>query len=128
MKKTIMYGLSILVGTWLGIQGLHRTAELIMPESLPKIKDVNKDGLPDLVYPAFEKKYRIYLQQKDGNYIPKAFVDAKEKHKLDSIYNARKRRIGSVYQQQKTRLDSVYRARQDSLKKVYENKLEKGVQ
>ncbi len=96
----------MIIGTWLGIQGLKKTAEIILPETFPKIEDVNKDGLPDLIYGPFEKKYQIYLQQKDGTYIPRSIIDAKEKAKLDSIYQVK----------------------QDSLKRVYESKLEKEVE
>ncbi len=62
---------------------------------------INKDSLPDLVYPTGE----TYLQTKEGNFIS---------------YN-------EILQQEKSKLDSIYQAKQDSLKRVYENKLEKEV-
>ena len=115
MKKSpILYGLALLTGTWIGIQGLNKTAEIILPETLPKIEYVNNDSLPDLVYGPFEKKYQIYLQKEDGTYIPKAVVDGREKARKDSIFQIKK-----------TKLDSIYKVKQDSFKRAFENKLEK---
>lgn len=66
-----------------------------------KIKYINDDSMPDLVYETEE----IYLQTKKGKFVSYNEVIEKEKYKLDSIYQVK----------------------QDYIKDVFRNKLEKEV-
>lgn len=61
----------------------HKTIE---KQEKAKMRDVNKDGLSDLVY----KSGEIYLQTKEGSFISYEILLKEEKAKLDSVYSAKK--------------------------------------
>jgi hypothetical protein len=51
-----------------------------------RLKDVNKDGLQDIIY----KTGEIYLQTKKGTFVSYDSIVAQEKRRTDSIYKQRK--------------------------------------